>query len=52
MKVTSYKYGFETDLSAPSGGSFSPEALGEQVHALSQNVDDVLTRIENLKARR
>jgi hypothetical protein len=30
----------------------SPEALGQEIRRLSKNVDDILVRIEKLKARR
>ena len=51
-KVPAHNYGHQ---SAPVSGpavSSTPQALRQEVGALSQDVDDILARIENLKVRR
>ena len=52
MKVPAYSYGFQPAFFSPLGVSPSPKALREEVKELSQGVDDILARIEKLKARR
>ena len=52
MKVPAYSYGFQPPFLSPLGVSPSPQALREQVRTLSQNVENILGRIEKLKARR
>ncbi len=52
VKVPAYSYGSQPPFLFPLGVSPSQQALGEKVQALSQSVDDILARIENLKARR
>jgi Na+-translocating ferredoxin:NAD+ oxidoreductase RNF subunit RnfB len=42
-KVPAYRYRLQ-----PA----SPEALGQEIRRLSRNVDDILVRIEKLKARK
>jgi len=51
-KVPAYSYGFQPAFSSPLGASPSPQALREEVRTLSRTVDDILARIENLKAKR
>jgi len=52
MRVPSYRYGYQP-ASVPSlGVSPSPQALREEVKGLSQSLDDILVKIENLKARK
>jgi len=52
MKVPAYSYGFQPAFTPALGVTPSPKALGEEVRGLSQSVDDILARIENLKARK
>jgi Na+-translocating ferredoxin:NAD+ oxidoreductase RNF subunit RnfB len=52
MKVPAYSYGFQPAFLSPLGVSPSPKALREEVRGLSQSVDDILARIETLRARR
>ena len=55
MKVPAYSYGFQPPCFSPLGVSPFPKtlkALREEVKELSQGADDILARIENLKARR
>ena len=52
MKVPAYSYGFPVPFLSPLGVRPSPQALREQVRTLSQNVENILGRIEKLKARR
>ena len=52
MKVPAYSYGFQPAFFSPLGVRPSPQALREQVRTLSQNVENILGRIEKLKARR
>ena len=52
MKVPAYSYGFQPPFLSPLGVRPSPQALREQVRTLSQNVENILGRIEKLKARR
>jgi len=52
MKVPAYSYGFHQPFLSPLGVRSSPQDLREQVRTLSQNVDDILARIEKLKASR
>ena len=52
VKVPAYAYGFQPALLSPLGVRPSPQALREQVRTLSQNVDNILGRLEKLKARR
>ena len=52
MKVPAYSYRFQTPFLSPLGVGASPQALREQVRTLSQNVENILGRIEKLKARR
>jgi len=51
-KVPAYGYRFQPAFLSPLGVSPSPQALREQVRTLSQNVENILGRIEKLKARR
>jgi len=51
-EVPAYSYGYQPASVHRPGVSSSPKDLREQVRTLSQNVDDILTRIENLKARK
>ena len=52
MKVPAYSYRFQPPFLSPLGVRSSPQALREQVRTLSQNVENILGRIEKLKARR
>jgi len=45
-------YGFQPAFASGLGITPSAEALREEVRGLSQRVDDILARIERLKARR
>ena len=51
-KVPAYSYRFQPPFLSPVGVRSSPQALREQVRTLSQNVENILGRIEKLKARR
>ena len=51
-KVPAYSYGFQPTFAHRPGISSSTQVLREQVRTLSQSVDDILARIENLKARK
>jgi hypothetical protein len=50
-QVPAYSYGFQPAFYSKPGGAPSPEVLREEVRGLSQKVDDILARIENLKAK-
>ena len=52
VKVPAYASGPQPVFVSRPGISPSPQALREEVQGLSQSVDDILARIENLKARR
>ena len=54
-KVPDYSYGYQPVSVQTPGVTPSPravKALREEVKGLSQGVDEILARIENLKARR
>jgi Na+-translocating ferredoxin:NAD+ oxidoreductase RNF subunit RnfB len=51
-KVPAYRYQLQPASFTKLGISASPEALGQEIRRLSRNVDDILVRIEKLKARR
>ena len=51
-EVPVYAYGFQPAFVPRPGVSPSAKALKEEVQELSQSVDDMLARIENLKARK
>ena len=51
-KVPAYSYKYQPASVSRLGVSPSPEALREEVRGMSQSVDDMLARIEKLKARR
>ena len=52
MEVPAYSYGYQPASVSRPGVTSSPKALREKVRGLSQGVDDILARIEKLKARR
>lgn len=52
MKVPAYSYRFQPRFLSPVEVRSSPQDLREQVRTLSQNVENILGRIEKLKARR
>jgi len=52
MKVPAYSYVFQPAFVRRLGVSPSQQTLREEVRGLSQIVDDMLARIEKLKARR
>jgi hypothetical protein len=53
VTVPAYGYGLRPGFyAAPPGVAPSPQVLKEEVKGLSQKVDDILARIENLKTRR
>ena len=52
VKVPAYSYGFQPAFYSKPGVAPSPKVLREEVRVLSQKVDDILTTIETLKARR
>ncbi|GAH88863.1 unnamed protein product, partial [marine sediment metagenome] len=51
MKVPAYSYGFQPAFVRSPRVSPSQQTLREEVRGLSQRVDDMLARIEKLKAR-
>jgi len=51
-QVPAYSYGYQPAFVSSPGVSPSDKALKEEVQGLSQSVDDMLARIEKLKARR
>ncbi len=50
-QVPVYHYGLDSASSREMGVSVSVKALGQQVQTLSRRVDDILVRVEKLKAR-
>jgi Na+-translocating ferredoxin:NAD+ oxidoreductase RNF subunit RnfB len=50
-QVPGYRYGLASASSREMGHSVSVKALGQQVQTLSRTVDDILVRLEKLKAR-
>jgi Na+-translocating ferredoxin:NAD+ oxidoreductase RNF subunit RnfB len=50
-KVPMYHYGPDSASSRETGVSVSVKVLGQQVQTLSRRVDDILVRVEKLKAR-
>jgi Na+-translocating ferredoxin:NAD+ oxidoreductase RNF subunit RnfB len=52
VKVPVQSHGFQPTFFSPLRVSPSPKALREEVKGLFQSVDDILARIETLKARR
>jgi Na+-translocating ferredoxin:NAD+ oxidoreductase RNF subunit RnfB len=50
-QVPVYRYGLVSASSRKAGVSVSVKALGQQVQTLSRTVDDILVRLEKLKAR-
>ena len=51
VKVPAYSYGFQPAFHSKPGVAPSPEVLRKEVQGLCQKVDDILERIEVLKAR-
>ena len=51
-KVPAYRYGLQPASFPEPGIGASPEALGQEIQRLSKHVDDILVRIEKLKAKR
>lgn len=52
VKVPAHVFGFQPAFAPKPGIGASPEALGQEIRRLSKNVDDILVRLEKLKARR
>ncbi len=52
LKIPAYRYGLQPAAFPKSRIGTSPEALGQEIRRLSKNVDDILVRVEKLKARR
>jgi Na+-translocating ferredoxin:NAD+ oxidoreductase RNF subunit RnfB len=52
VQVPAYSYGFQPAFYSKPGVAPSPKVLREEVRGLFQKVDDILARIEDLKARR
>ena len=52
LKVPTYRYRSQSASFPEPGIGASPEALGQEIWRLSKHVDDILVRIEKLKARR
>jgi Na+-translocating ferredoxin:NAD+ oxidoreductase RNF subunit RnfB len=52
VKVPAHGYGFRPAFLPKPGVGASPEALGQEIRRLSESVDDILVRVEKLKARR
>ena len=51
-RVPAYSYGYQPASVSRPGVSSSAKALRKEIQGLSQSVDDMLARIENLKARK
>lgn len=52
VRVPAYSYGYQPAFVSRLGVSPFQQALREEVRGLSRSVDDILARIENLKAGR
>jgi len=52
VKVPAYSYGFQPAFVSGAGVVPSPEALGEEIQGLSHRANNILLRIQELKARR
>jgi len=52
VQAPAYSYGYQPTSVHRSGTDSSSQDLKEQVRKLSQSVDNVLARIENLKVRK
>jgi Na+-translocating ferredoxin:NAD+ oxidoreductase RNF subunit RnfB len=51
IQVPAYGYGWQTAFSAKQGGTLAPEVLIKEVQGLSQKADDIVARIEALRAK-
>jgi Na+-translocating ferredoxin:NAD+ oxidoreductase RNF subunit RnfB len=51
VKVSAYSYGTQPVFHSKPGAVLSPKELRTEVQGLSQKVDDILEKIEALKAR-
>ena len=51
VTVPTYGYGLRPGFYAAPGVTPSPQVLRKEVHELSQKVDDIVARIEGLKAK-
>ena len=52
VQAPAYNYGYQPAFVHRSRTGSSSQDLKEQVHTLSQSVDDILARIESLQARK
>jgi len=52
VKAPAYNYGFQPAFYSKPGGAPSPKVLREEIRGLFQKVDDIVARIEDLKARK
>ena len=52
MKVPAYHYGLQPVFTSKLAGAPAPQVLRKEVRELTRSVNDVLSRIENLKSRR
>ncbi len=50
LKVPAYRYGLQPASLPKPGIGASPGALGQEIRRLSKHVDDILVRIEKLRA--
>ena len=49
MQAPAYPYGLQPVFASKLGGNPAPQVLGKEVRELTRSVNDVLSRIENLK---
>jgi Na+-translocating ferredoxin:NAD+ oxidoreductase RNF subunit RnfB len=52
LEAPAYRYRLQSASFPKPGIGASPEALGQEIRRLSKSADDILARIEKLKARR
>jgi len=52
MRVPAYSYGFQPAFVSGTGVAPSPKILREETRGLSQKTDDILVRIERVRARK
>ena len=50
IKPSDSRYGFQSAFYANPGSATNPKVLRKEIQGLSRKVDDIIVRIENLKA--